>query len=109
MIRRPPRSTLLPYTTLFRSKVGDRGKRGQVVALLGNSGNSTEPHVHFQIADGPTFLSSEGLPYAVESFEVVGRCGIENSPTPSVKCNRGAPVIVKNGMPLQNELVRFPK
>src|SRR3712207_8945939 len=25
MIRRPPRSTLFPYTTLFRSKVGDVG------------------------------------------------------------------------------------
>src|SRR5256885_4088709 len=26
MIRRPPRSTLFPYTTLFRSAVGDRGR-----------------------------------------------------------------------------------
>src|SRR2546430_13714083 len=25
MIRRPPRSTLFPYTTLFRSKIGDSG------------------------------------------------------------------------------------
>ena len=53
----------------LRVKVGDRVKRGQVLALLGNSGNSTEPHVHFQIADGPTFLSSEGLPYAID-FQV---------------------------------------
>src|SRR5206468_12887620 len=27
MIRRPPRSTLFPYTTLFRSPVGDLGER----------------------------------------------------------------------------------
>src|ERR1043165_7742018 len=27
MIRRPPRSTLFPYTTLFRSRGGDRGAR----------------------------------------------------------------------------------
>src|SRR3712207_7313807 len=26
MIRRPPRSTLFPYTTLFRSQPGSRGK-----------------------------------------------------------------------------------
>src|SRR5947199_9501532 len=39
MIRRPPRSTLFPYTTLFRSTRGrtrrrqhDRGGRGQVKA-----------------------------------------------------------------------------
>src|SRR3712207_6891149 len=32
MIRRPPRSTLFPYTTLFRSGVGDRpvGRQGGV-------------------------------------------------------------------------------
>src|SRR3712207_8381128 len=30
MIRRPPRSTLFPYTTLFRSRLGD-----QVAVLLG--------------------------------------------------------------------------
>jgi hypothetical protein len=93
----------------LRVKVGDRVKRGQVVALLGNSGNSTEPHVHFQIADGPTFLSSEGLPYAIESLDVVGRCGIDNGPPPAIKCTRGTPVTVRRGMPLQNELVRFPK
>src|SRR5256884_8201807 len=28
MIRRPPRSTLFPYTTLFRSPVGSRGRGG---------------------------------------------------------------------------------
>src|SRR5260221_13866127 len=33
MIRRPPRSTLFPYTTLFRS-VGAGDARGQVVRLV---------------------------------------------------------------------------
>jgi len=93
----------------LRVKVGDHVKRGQVLALLGNSGNSTEPHVHFQIADGPTFLSSEGLPYAMESFDVVGRCGIAAGPPPSIQCTRKSPVVVKQGIPLENELVRFPE
>src|SRR3712207_7585278 len=38
MIRRPPRSTLFPYTTLFRSVVGrgnDRGGRARVGAAAG--------------------------------------------------------------------------
>src|SRR2546422_10784332 len=30
MIRRPPRSTLFPYTTLFRSPIRDAGRRLQV-------------------------------------------------------------------------------
>jgi murein DD-endopeptidase len=91
----------------LRVKVGDHVKRGQVVALLGNSGNSTEPHVHFQIADGPTFLSSEGIPYAT-NFDVIGNCGVGGTP-PAIICSRHAPTAVKGGIPLQNELVRFPK
>jgi len=91
----------------LRVKVGDRVKRGQVIALLGNSGNSTEPHVHFQIADGPSFLAAEGLPYATD-FEVLGNCGIGGNP-PKITCSRHAPTTVKGGIPLQNELVRFPK
>ena len=91
----------------LRVKVGDRVKRGQVIALLGNSGNSTEPHVHFQIADGPSFLAAEGLPYAVD-FDVLGNCGIGGNP-PKITCSRHAPTPVRGGIPLQNELVRFPK
>src|SRR2546430_5818741 len=36
MIRRPPRSTLFPYTTLFRSH---RGSRGSLGARLGEGGS----------------------------------------------------------------------
>src|SRR2546426_7595012 len=32
MIRRPPRSTLFPYTTLFRSRAGDGGRRNPPAA-----------------------------------------------------------------------------
>src|SRR5258708_28690040 len=35
MIRRPPRSTLFPYTTLFRSRHARRRYRVRVVELLG--------------------------------------------------------------------------
>ncbi|MEP6491352.1 MAG: M23 family metallopeptidase [bacterium] len=91
----------------LRVKVGDHVKRGQVVALLGNSGNSTEPHVHFQIADAPNFLASEGVPYAM-SFDVIGNCGIGGNP-PAITCTRHAPTAVKGGIPLQNEIVRFPR
>jgi len=55
-----------------RVKVGDHVKRGQVLGLVGNSGNSTEPHLHFHVTDGPSPLGAEGIPYAFPSFEVRG-------------------------------------
>ncbi len=58
----------------LRVKVGDKIRKGQVIGLVGNSGNSTEPHLHFHISDAPSPLGSEGLPYVMESFTLVGRC-----------------------------------
>jgi hypothetical protein len=51
-----------------RVKVGQRVRPGDVLGLLGNSGNSNAPHLHFQIMDGPTPLGAEGLPYTFSSF-----------------------------------------
>ena len=55
----------------LRVKPGDRVRRGQVLGLLGNSGNSDAPHLHFHISDDHS-LASEGLPYVFDSFEVLG-------------------------------------
>src|SRR2546430_11585370 len=38
MIRRPPRSTLFPYTTLFRSELGQPGRRQHQVVVHGDEG-----------------------------------------------------------------------
>ncbi|MGW6919546.1 M23 family metallopeptidase [Kitasatospora sp. NPDC054939] len=44
-------------------RVGDRVTTGQLLGDCGNSGNSTEPHVHFQLMDGPDPRSARGLPF----------------------------------------------
>jgi hypothetical protein len=88
----------------LRVKVGDRVKRGQVVGLVGNSGNSTEPHLHFHIMDGTSPLGSEGIPYAIETFEVVGRCQRIMQ-----ECSRGTPQSRGREMPLANVMIRFPR
>ena len=37
-------------------KVGDRVRTGQLLGRCGNSGNTSEPHVHFHVQDGPTLF-----------------------------------------------------
>ena len=39
---------------------GDRVRAGQPVAAVGNSGNSTEPHLHLQVQTGPDLLQPDG-------------------------------------------------
>jgi murein DD-endopeptidase MepM/ murein hydrolase activator NlpD len=44
-----------------RVKEGDAVEQGTVLGLCGNSGNSSEPHLHFQMQDGPSFDESWGF------------------------------------------------
>ncbi len=55
-----------------RVKPGDKVRTGQVLGLVGNTGNSLAPHLHFQVMNGPSSLASNGLPYEINSFEIMG-------------------------------------
>ncbi len=91
---------------------GDRVTRGQVIGLVGNSGNSLAPHLHFQVTDGSLSLASNGLPYLIDDFEVTGK-------TPGTEAfdeaeSKGAllPVTalsqsVKDGFPLDQLVISF--
>jgi len=57
----------------IRVKQGERVRRGQVLGLVGNSGNSDAPHLHFHVMDSPSPLASNGVPYVIDRFEVTGR------------------------------------
>lgn len=87
----------------LRVKVGDRVRRGQVVGLVGNTGNSTEPHLHFHVADAISPLGSEGVPYRLDRFELVGRCTSFGA-----GCTRDGPSVRRGEIPLGNAVVRFP-
>jgi len=42
-------------------KVGDKVKRGQVIGLCGNSGNSSEPHLHYHLQNTPIIQDGTGI------------------------------------------------
>ena len=56
-----------------RVKPGGKVTTGQVLGLLGNSGNTDAPHLHFHVMDGASPLLSDGLPYTFTSFTGEGR------------------------------------
>lgn len=53
----------------LRVKDGDQLSQGSVIAALGHSGNSTEPHLHFSIQDGPDPLTSRSLPFQFDGLK----------------------------------------
>ncbi len=56
-----------------RVKPGDHVHKGDVLGLVGNTGNLVAPHLHFHVMDASSPLVSEGLPYVIDSFTTTGR------------------------------------
>jgi Peptidase family M23 len=65
---------------------GQRVATGEPIAECGNSGNSTEPHVHFQLMDRPNVLFAAGLPLTFRRFHAGGdaRTGVPRNEEPFV-------------------------
>lgn len=89
-----------------RVKVGDKVRRGEVLGLVGNSGNSDGPHLHFQICDANSPLGSEGLPFVFQSFEKLGEGSLNDNGASWKPIGKVEERRVET--PLENVVVRFP-
>ena len=56
-----------------RVRAGQRVRLGQVLGELGNSGNSSTPHLHFQVMTRATTFPAETVPFAFAGFRLLGR------------------------------------
>ena len=57
----------------LRVRPGERVHRGQLVGLVGNSGQTSHPHLHFEITDSDVLGQGNGLPFVFECFSHEGR------------------------------------
>jgi len=96
---------LLPGTVSVA--VGDRVRRGDVLGKLGNTGQSTAPHLHFQVMDDNSIAASQGLPWVFDSFVLIGTfdgLDADGAITGIIPVNSR-----RHGeLPLQQTLIRFP-
>jgi len=98
-----------------RVKVGDRVKRGQLLGKLGNSGNTSAPHLHFHVMRGPSVLGSDGAPYVIDAFRVSGQVDVAqfDAAPPTLEGQWGqhrlTPAVSRQrAFPLNLNIVDFP-
>jgi len=82
-------------------KPGDQLKTGQVIAALGNSGNTSAPHLHFHVMSTPDPLRSDGLPFVFSSFKLDSRVVSEESLGPVLL--QGQPAQLQPGFIARDE------
>jgi murein DD-endopeptidase MepM/ murein hydrolase activator NlpD len=76
----------------IRVREGESVAAGQELAACGNSGNSTQPHLHIQVMDSAYPFTARGLPMSFRDYRAWRRPG-------------GPPVVVEHGIPNESEVV----
>jgi hypothetical protein len=93
-----------------RVKVGQKVKVGQTLGLLGNSGNSDAPHLHFHIMDSPHPLLANGMPYRFSNFTVEGTipdlAAFQEGDVAKIDPQGSGPR--HDELPLNKEVISFP-
>jgi hypothetical protein len=73
-------------------EAGQTVRRGDVLGRVGHTGNSTSPHLHFQLMDSPELMTAKGVPCAFRAYEVLRDGNWES---------------VENGVPRKVDRIRY--
>jgi drug/metabolite transporter (DMT)-like permease len=76
----------------IRVTPGQEVRTGELLAEVGHSGNSTAPHLHFQLMDSLDVLTAHGLPCRFREYEALGVDGW---------------TVTTGGVPAKREFVRY--
>jgi hypothetical protein len=85
---------------------GQHLKTGQRIGRLGNSGNTTAPHLHFGIYDGRSPVTSNSVPFAIKRYTFQGNAG---GNTPGQITLTGKPRRERRSEPLINAVTKFSR
>ena len=81
----------------FLVNTGDEINEGDPIGLIGNSGNSDAPHLHFHISDGTDLFRATGVPFVLKSYTKIG-----NYETGLI-----TPEVIENAMMEEMTLINF--
>ena len=85
--------------------VGDSVRQGEVIAKCGNTGNTSEPHLHFQLQTGKSFFTSAGLPIAFNGINAVEKVNYNLADTRPCEGNLqhvGDKIYIGRGLEVEN-------
>jgi Peptidase family M23 len=99
-------------TGSVRVRPGDQLGRGELLGQVGNTGNSSEPHLHFQVTDDPGLpsgLAANGVPYVFDRFVFESRIvGLDSDPPALERIPAPPPPRRAGQYPLTGDVVDFP-
>jgi hypothetical protein len=91
-----------------RVRVGQRVRRGDLLGRLGNSGNTTGPHLHLHVSDRATFEGADGLPYLFRDLQLLGTWSADRALDVDGPAASYAPgPRQRSGLPVHGSVVQF--